>query len=32
MVEMTGAVHRADGGIDAVTDFPFEIEAVTIPA
>jgi hypothetical protein len=31
-VEMTSAVHRADGGIDGVTNFPFSIEAVGIPA
>jgi hypothetical protein len=32
LVDMTGAVHIADGGIDAVTDFPFDIEAVKIRA
>jgi hypothetical protein len=32
LVEMTSAVHRPDGGIDAVTAFPFEIKALGIPA
>jgi hypothetical protein len=31
-VEMTSAVHLADGGIDGFTEFPFAIEAVGIPS